>query len=101
MSTHPLHPDTIAIEDLTTHEVGDLSLWIGQQKKYHNVPNYVSNELSRRTSPLPSVLELLPSASVLSLSGLAFIWSDNKQPRYACCLFDSSQISLFRVIAPD
>ena len=27
--------------------------------------------------------------------GLAFIRSDDKQPRYACCLFDSSQVSLF------
>jgi len=51
MSVHRLHSDTNAIEDLTSHEVGDLGLWIGTQKVYHNVPNYVANELCRRTSP--------------------------------------------------
>ena len=72
MSTHPLHSDTYVIEDLTTDEVGDISLWIGQQKKYHNVPNYVSNELCQRASPLPSVLELLPSASLPVMHLLKF-----------------------------
>jgi len=72
MSVHPLHRDTITIEDLTTHEVGDLSLWIGKQKEYHNVPNYVSNELCQRTSPLPSVSELLPSTSLPVLQLLEF-----------------------------
>lgn len=72
MSTQPLPSDTNAIEDLTADEVGDLSLWIGQQKEYHNVPAYVSNELCRRTSPLPSVLELFPSASLPVLELLGF-----------------------------
>ena len=63
-SADPLPSDTDAIEDLTAREEGDLSLWIGQQKEYRNVPNYVSNELCWRTSPLPSVLELLPSNSL-------------------------------------
>ena len=52
------------VEDLTTHEVGDIDLWIGQQKEYRNVPNYVSNELCQRTCALPSVLALLPSESL-------------------------------------
>ena len=72
MSTHPLHSDTNAIEDLTADEVGDVSLWIGQQKEYRNVPTYVSNELCRRTAPLPSVLEFLPSASLPVLELLEF-----------------------------
>ena len=72
MSVHPLHSDINAIEDLTTDEVGDISLWIGQQKEYRNVPNYVSNELCQRTSPLPSVLELLPSTSLPVLHLLEF-----------------------------
>ena len=74
MSAKPHHPDTNAIEDLTAHdpEVGDLSLWIGKQKKYHNVPKYVSDELCQRTSLLPSVLELLPPASLPVLQLLEF-----------------------------
>jgi len=72
MSAHPLHSDTNAIKDLTTDEVGDISLWIGQQKEYHNMPNYVSNEPCRHTSPLPSVLELLPSALLPVLHLLEF-----------------------------
>ena len=39
MSAQPLHSDTNVIEDLTADEVGDLGLWIGQQKEYCNVPN--------------------------------------------------------------
>ena len=72
MSAHPLHLDINAIEDLTANEVGDISLWIGQKKVYRNVPNYVSNELCRRTSPLHSVLELLPSTSLPVLQLLEF-----------------------------
>jgi len=72
MPTHCLHSDANAVEDLTSHEVGDLSLWIGKQKVYHNVPNYVANELCQRTSPLPSLLELLPSASLPVLQLLGF-----------------------------
>ena len=72
MSAHPLHSDTNVIKDLTSDEVGDLSLWIGQQKKYHNVPNFVSNELCWHTSPLHSVLELLPPTSLPILQLLKF-----------------------------
>lgn len=72
MSVHPLHPDTNTIEDLTVHEVGDLSLWIGQQKQYCNVPGYVSNELCQRTALLPSVSELLPPTSLPVLQLLEF-----------------------------
>ena len=72
MPTHRLHSDANAVEDLTSHEVGDLSLWIGKRKVYHNVPNYVANELCRHTSPLPSLLELLPSASLPVLQLLGF-----------------------------
>jgi len=76
MPTHRLHSVTNAVEDLTSHEVGDLSLWIGKRKVYHNVPNYVANELCWRTSPLPSLLELLPSPSlpVLQLLGFPTPW---------------------------
>jgi len=72
MSVHSLHSDTNTIEDLTADEVGDLNLWIGQQKKYCNVPNFVSNELCRHTSPLHSVLELLPPTSLPVLQLLEF-----------------------------
>lgn len=72
MSTHPLSSDTNTIKDLTAHEVGDLSLWIGQQKEYHDVPGYVSNELCQCMSPLHSVLELLPPADLPVLQLLEF-----------------------------
>ena len=49
------------ITDLTVDEFGDIALWIGQGKQYHNVPEYVSNELCRRTSALPMATSLLPS----------------------------------------
>jgi hypothetical protein len=72
MSTNPLNSDIDTIEDLTAHEVGDLSLWIGQQKEYRNVPSYVSDELCWRTSSLPLVLELLPPDSLPVLQLLGF-----------------------------
>ena len=72
MSAHPLDSDTNTIEDLTAHEVGNLSLWIGQQKEYRNVPNYVSDELCQRTSALPPVLEVLPPSSLPILQLLEF-----------------------------
>ena len=72
MSAHPPHSYTNAVEDLTAHEVGDLSLWIGQQKEYHDVPGYVSNELCRRTSPIHAVLEHLPPADLPILQLLEF-----------------------------
>jgi hypothetical protein len=62
MVPHPqARAETNAIEDLTSDNTGDICLWIGQQKVYFDVPNYVSNELCRRTSAIPSVLALLPS----------------------------------------
>ena len=72
MPAHLPHSDANAIEDLTSHEEGNLSLWIGQQKEYCNVPEYVSNELCRRTAPLPLVLGLLPPASLPVLQLLEF-----------------------------
>lgn len=51
----------VPITDLTLNEFGDLSLWIRQGRQYHNVPEYVSTELSRCTSPLPTETSLLPS----------------------------------------
>lgn len=72
MSSHPPHANTDAIEDLTASAVGDLSLWIGQQKEYRDVPVFVSNELCQRTSPLPSVLELLPPTYLPVLQLLGF-----------------------------
>ena len=59
-----LDSEANTIEDLTADEVGDIGLWIGQQKQYRNVPNFVANELSQRTSALPSVLALLPPETI-------------------------------------
>jgi hypothetical protein len=56
--------ETNAFNDLTAEEAGDISLWIGKQKEYRDVPNYVSNELCQRSSVLPSVLALLPSETL-------------------------------------
>ena len=64
MGMHTLDSEVNIVEDLTDHEVGDVDLWIGQQKEYCNVPSYVSNELGRRTSALPAVLTHLPSESL-------------------------------------
>lgn len=47
--------------DLTVNECGDVNLWIGQGKKYRDVPEYVSQELCRRTTALPTERSLLPS----------------------------------------
>lgn len=65
--------ETNMFNDLTAEDVGDISLWIGKQKEYRDVPNYVSNELCQRSSMLPSVLALLPSGTlpVLQLLELA------------------------------
>jgi hypothetical protein len=90
MSVQPLPSDTNVIKDLTAHKVGDLSLWIGQQKEYRNVPAYVSNELCRRTSALPSVLKLLPSASLPVLQLLEF-----PTPRITDAIPDISTDELF------
>ena len=95
MSAHCPHSDTNAIEDLTSHEVGDLSLWIGKQKVYYNVPNYVANELCWRTSPLPSVLELLPSASLPVLQLLGF-----PTPRITSAILGTSPDTLFSFYEP-
>jgi hypothetical protein len=51
----------VPITDLTVNEFGDANLWIGQGKRYCNVPEYVSKELCRRTSALPTVTSILPS----------------------------------------
>jgi hypothetical protein len=53
-----LDSEVNAIEDLTADEVGDIGLWIGQQKQYRNVPNFVANELCQRTSALLSRQDL-------------------------------------------
>ena len=37
-----LDSEANTIEDLTADEVGDTGLWIGQQKQYRNVPNFVT-----------------------------------------------------------
>ncbi|KAN0139177.1 hypothetical protein V8E53_002678 [Lactarius tabidus] len=47
--------------DLTVDEFGDANQWIGQGKKYHDVPEFVSKELCRRTSAPPTETPLLPS----------------------------------------
>jgi hypothetical protein len=51
----------VSITDLTVDVFGDVNLWIGQGKRYRNVPEYVSKELCRRTSALPTDTLLLPS----------------------------------------
>ena len=45
MGARSLISEAKIVEDLTTCEVGDINLWIGQQKEYRNVPNYISDEL--------------------------------------------------------
>ena len=50
--------------DLTVDKLGDINLWIGRGKQYHNVPKFVSDELCRRTSAVPAVTSLLPSPSL-------------------------------------
>lgn len=52
----------VTITDLTVNECGDVNLWIGQGKTYHNVPEYVSKELCRRTTALPTEISLRPSS---------------------------------------
>ncbi|KAH9015478.1 hypothetical protein EDB84DRAFT_1679909 [Lactarius hengduanensis] len=54
----------VPIIDLTADKLGDVNLWIGQGKRYHNVPSYVSDELCRRMSAVPAVTPLLPSPSL-------------------------------------
>lgn len=51
----------VPITDLTVNEFGDVNLWIRQGKRYHNVPEYVSKELCRRMSALPTETSNLPS----------------------------------------
>jgi hypothetical protein len=70
--------------DLTTHEEGDIGLWIRQQKQYHNVPNFVSNELSRCTEALPSVTALFPPASLPMMQVLDFAIPKTKDPLQDC-----------------
>jgi hypothetical protein len=62
----------VPITDLTADEFGDVNLWIGQGKRYHDVPEYVSKELCRRTSALPAETSLLPSPSLPVLNLLDF-----------------------------
>ncbi|KAF8265266.1 hypothetical protein EI94DRAFT_1804637 [Lactarius quietus] len=52
----------VPITDLTVDEFGDVNLWIGQGKRYHDVPAYVSEELCCHTSALPTATSLLPSS---------------------------------------
>jgi hypothetical protein len=50
-----------SITDLTLNESGDVTLWIGQGKNYHDMPEYVSTELCCRTSARSTETSLLPS----------------------------------------
>lgn len=72
MSTTSEPDAPVIITDLTADEFGDVNLWIGKGRQYHDVPNYVSNELCRRTSALPEVISLLPPPSLPVLSLLDF-----------------------------
>jgi hypothetical protein len=56
LDAHALDPEVNKNMDLTLHEEGDISLWIGKQKEYCSVPNFVANELSRRVAAPPSVI---------------------------------------------
>jgi hypothetical protein len=60
------------IADLTVNEVRDVNLWVGQGKRYHDVPDFVSNELCRHTSTLTTEMSLLPSPSIPVLRLLNF-----------------------------
>ena len=60
MSTIPAELNA-PITDLTADEFGDVNLWLGQGKRYHDVPEYVSRELCHRTTARPTEASLLPS----------------------------------------
>jgi hypothetical protein len=62
----------VPITNLTADKFGDVNLWIGQGKRYHNVPEYVSKELCCCTSTLPAETSLLPSPSLPVLNLLDF-----------------------------
>lgn len=62
----------LPITDLTVSEIGDVNVWIGQGKRYQNVPEYVAKELCRRTSALPTGTSLLPSPRLPVLHLLDF-----------------------------
>ncbi|KAI9443778.1 hypothetical protein H4582DRAFT_2053569 [Lactarius indigo] len=72
MSATSEPPAPAILTDLTTDEFGDMNLWIGKGQQYRNVPNYVSDELCRRTSALPTVTSLLPPPSLPVLLLLDF-----------------------------
>jgi hypothetical protein len=69
MATVNFNSGTRAIEDLTTRKEGDITLWIGKNKIYRNVPGFVLDELCSRTSALPIVIaQIVPSSlSVMQL----------------------------------
>jgi hypothetical protein len=61
------------IEDLTTREEGDITLWIEKNRIYKNVPGFVSDELCLRTSSLPIVIvQIVPPPSLLVMQLLNF-----------------------------
>ena len=62
----------LPITDLTVGEFGDVNIWIGQGRRYQNVPEYVAKELCRRTSALPTETSLLPSPQLPVLHLLDF-----------------------------
>jgi hypothetical protein len=43
----------VPIIDLTLNKFGDVNLWIGQGKRYHDVPEYVSKELCHGSAGTP------------------------------------------------
>ena len=62
----------LPITDLTVGEFGDVNIWIGQGRRYQNVPEYIAKELCRRTSALPTETSLLPSPQLPVLHLLDF-----------------------------
>ena len=107
MGVRALNSD-VKVEDLTAHEVGDIDLWIGKHKEYHNVPNFVSNELCWRTSALPSVLAHLPSESLPILQLLETappqvtesFQSINPHDLFSLCETTHTSVECFRFPAP-
>ena len=93
----------LPITDLTVSEFGDVNIWIGQGRRYQNVPEYVAKELCRRTSALPTETSLLPSPQLLVLHllraiGLAWLLTAKLRPSVGVIWLDEQHLLALRVV---